>query len=274
MGAFPIRDEGQVQDVLFAPNSNHVVVLSLERPAEGQMSGVGGVYQVYDPASGRVTNEVSFGRKQHRMELNPANQRICIANRDASAVWSIDTRTFADAIPLHLGDSLEQIVVSGDGATFVLSSRLAGSYMTTLDLDTGAFDSFESGTWPLPLRRDADGQQLFVLNTWDSTLGVYEFDPQRISIGLVELGLPAGSTDRPPDLAIDSTRQRAYAAYPEFGQIMVVDPGSHADARAHHVGQVRDRRHRGQPRSVASRRKYGCRPPFYVLGARTTPQRI
>ena len=223
VGAFPIRDAGQVQDVLYDPISNHVVVLSLERPAEGQVSGVGGVYQVYDPDSGQITNEVAFGRKPHRMVLNPANQRIYIANGDASAVWSIDTRTFADALPLHLGDSLEQIVVSGDGRTLVLSSRLGGSYMATLDLDTGAFDSFESGTWPLPLRRDVDGQQLFVLNAWDSTLGVHALDQQHAFVGLVELGLPTGSTDRLPDLAIDRMRQRAYAAYPEFGQIAAVD---------------------------------------------------
>ena len=223
VGAFPIRDAGQVQDVLYDPISNQVVVLSLDRPAEGQVSGVGGIYQVYDPDSGQLTSEVTFGRKPHRMELNPANQHIYIANGDASAVWSIDTHTFDDALPLHLGDSLEQIVVSGDGRTLVLSSRLGGSYMATLDLDTGAFDSFESGTWPLPLRRDADGQQLFVLNAWDSTLSVHEFDAQHTSIGLAELGPPAGSTDRLPDLAIDGTRQRAYAAYPEFGQIAVVD---------------------------------------------------
>lgn len=223
LNAFPLRDDDERQHMIYDPVSDRVVVLSIKRPTGGQIAGTGGILQAYDPGSGKLIAELTFGRKPHRMTLSLANGHIYIPNGDASVVWSIDTTTFADAASLRLGDSLEQIVVTGDGSTLFMNSRLGGGYLAAFNLNSGVLDTFESGAWPIPIRRNAAGDQLLILNAWDSALAVYAVLPEPTLLGTIPLGLPPGSTDRLPDLAVDSAHQIAYAAYPEFGQIAIAD---------------------------------------------------
>jgi len=222
IGAFPLQNSGALEDVMYDPATDQTFALSVAQPANGQVAGIGGHVDVYDK-NGNVTSSFDFGRKPHNMRFNPANGRIYIANGDASVLWSIDTNNPTQANPLRLGDSVEQIVVSGDGSTLYLSSRLGGSYIARYSLLDGSSASFSAGTWPIPLRRDSSGEFLFSLNAWDSALSVYSMTPNETLLGTIPLGLSAGSTDRLPDLAIDSTHKLAFAAYPEFGQVAVVN---------------------------------------------------
>lgn len=222
LNAFPLQNSGTLEDILYDPATDQTFALSVAQPANGQVAGIGGHMDVYDK-NGSLTHAFDFGRKPHNMRLNAANSRIYIANGDASVLWSIDTTNPAQANPLRLGDSIEQLIFSGDGTTLYLSSRLGGSYIARYSLLDGSTASFSAGTWPIPLRRDSTGSFLFSLNAWDSTLSVYSMTPSETLLGTIPLGIPAGSTDRLPDLAIDSTHKLAYAAYPEFGIVAVVN---------------------------------------------------
>ncbi|HNN14783.1 MAG TPA: hypothetical protein PKL78_14575 [Anaerolineales bacterium] len=222
ISAFPLSGEHIVEDQVYDPATKQVFVSSINSPQNGQVAGIGGHMDVYD-LSGNRTSSFDFGRKPHHMNLNPANGHIYIPNGDASVVWSVDTHAPTQATSLRLGDSVEQIVSSGDGSTLYFASRLGGSYIGSYNQDSGAFEAFTAGTWPIPIRRDASGEHLFTLNAWDGTLSVYSITPNQTLLGTIPLGTPAGSTDRLPDLAIDSTHKLAYAAYPEFGTIAVVN---------------------------------------------------
>lgn len=222
LNAFTIKNGGVLEDILYDPATDQTFALFTEKPENGEVSGIGGHVDVYDK-SGNLTNSFDFGRKPHNLHLNSANGHIYIANGDASVLWSIDTANPTLANPLRLGDSVEQIIISGDGSTLYLSSRLGGSYIARYSLLDGSSASFSAGTWPIPLRRDSAGNFLFSLNAWDGTLSVYSMTPSEILLGTIPLGIPAGSTDRLPDLAIDSTHKLAYAAYPEFGAVAVVN---------------------------------------------------
>lgn len=219
--AFDLAGRRALEDQVYDPASHRLFVLSIDSPRDGQAAGIGGQVDVYD-LNGGLVSSFDFGRKPHHMSLNPANGRIYIPNGDASVLWSIDTRDPTQAAPLRLGDSVEQIVPAADGSLY-LSSRLGGSYLARYEPGSGDFEAFTAGTWPIPLRRDASGEHLFALNAWDGTLSVYALTPVQSLLGTLPLGLPAGSTDRLPDLAVDSTRRLAYAAFPEFGQVAVVD---------------------------------------------------
>ncbi|MCC6266970.1 MAG: PQQ-binding-like beta-propeller repeat protein [Dehalococcoidia bacterium] len=223
LSTFRLPSSQTVEDVLFDPTSGKIVAMSLERPESGEVAGVGGVMTVFDPANGRVVTSVSFGRKPHQMTLNTATGKIYIPNGDASVVWSVDTSTFIEATPLRLGDSVEQVAFAGNGQSVFLSSRLGGSYLAEYRPGDGTFETFESGTWPIPVQTTAEGDRLLVLNAWDSTLSVYDAGDGHALLGTVALGLPDGSTDRLPAMAIDSSRSLAYVAYPEFGRVVVVD---------------------------------------------------
>ena len=222
INAFTIKNGGVLEDILYDPATDQTFALFTEKPEGGEIAGIGGHMDVYDK-SGSLTHSFDFGRKPHNLHLNPANGHIYIANGDASVLWSIDTANPTQANPLRLGDSVEQIIVSGDGSTIYLSSRLGGSYIARYALLDGSSASFSAGTWSIPLRRDSAGSFLFSLNAWDSTLSVYSMTPSETLLGTIPLGIPAGSTDRLPDLAIDSTHKLAYAAYPEFGVVAVAN---------------------------------------------------
>ncbi len=221
--AFPLPREREAQDIAYDAAHERLVFLSLERPSGGQVAGIGGYAQVYDVNTGKITNEFAFGRKPHRLTLNPANGKFYVPNGDASILWSIDTNTYAQATPIRLGDSLEQIILTNGGRQIFMNSRLGGNYIFNYNVETNQWEAFTSGTWPIPLRADATGEKLFALNAWDSTLSIYNVKGARTLLATIPLGLPRGSTDRLPELAIDTTHQRAYVAYPEFGKIVVVD---------------------------------------------------
>lgn len=221
--AFPLTRDRALESIAYDPAHERLVFLWLEHPSEGQVAGSGGHAQVYDVNTGKMTNEFSFGKKPHRLTLNPANGKFYIPNGDASILWSIDTNTYAQAMPIRLGDSLEQVVLTNGGKQVFMNSRLGGSYIVSYNVEANQLETFTSGMWPIPLRADAAGEKLFVLNAWDSTLAIYNVTGQRALVATIPLGIPRGSTDRLPDLAIDTTHQRAYASYPELGKITVVD---------------------------------------------------
>ena len=138
-------------------------------------------------------------------------------------MWAISTDTFDKATPIRIGDSIEQVVLSKDGEKLYMNSRLGGSYLIGYDTNSDSYETFTSGTWPIPIRVDSNGENLIVLNAWDSTLSVYSLFPNRSLLSTIPLGIPKGTTDRIPDMIVDSANGIAYVAYPEFAQIIAVD---------------------------------------------------
>jgi len=209
-------------DLAFDSTNGQLLVLALERAQGGTVAGTGGHLLVWDAATGRALADLAFGMKPHSFTVDPSTGTAYVPNGDASVLWAIGKdRTVAE--PLQLGDSVEQIVPALAGRTLFLTSRLGGSYLVAVDADTGHFETFTAGTWPIPLRTDSTGRTLHVLNAWDGTVSVFELTPERRLLATLPTGLPRGTTDRLPDLAVDGVRQRAYAAYPEHGKVGVVD---------------------------------------------------
>ncbi len=221
--SFPLADNLDREDMAYLPDSGHLIFVGAAAAAAGQITSNQSEVAVYDVGDGRLQNQFEVGHKTHRMTYNPANGRIYLPNGDASIVWRVDSASFDRAVPLRLGDSVEDMVVSGDGRYLTADSRLGGSYLAAFDLVAGQMSTFANGIWPIPLEPNAAGDRLFVLNAWDSTLDVYDYTGAPALLGSIPLGLPPGSTDRLPDLSIDSQNHLAYAAYPEFGQVAVVD---------------------------------------------------
>ncbi len=212
----------EIENMLYDQVHKRIVVLSVKKAASGEAAGVSGRMSVYNPDTGETTATIDFGKKPHQMCLNSATNKIYVPNGDAGTVWQISTDSYSSATAMRLGDSLEQIVAADNGASLYMNSRLGGSYLLNLNPDSGVFETFESGIWPVPIRTDAAGERLFILNAWDSTLSVYTLKPTRTLQATIPIGLSKGTTDRLPDLAIDSTHRLAYIAYPEFGKIAVV----------------------------------------------------
>ncbi len=211
-----------IEDLAFEPANRRVVVTSIEPPADGQVAGRAGRVLAWDAATLAPVADLPCGRKIHSLAVDGSTGRLYLPNGDASVLWRLDP-DLAEAVPLRLGDSLEQIVPVLGGQALVVNSRLGGSYLMSCQVAGGAVDAFTAGTWPVPIRADAAGQHLLALNAWDSTVSVLALAPPRTLLATVPIGLPEGSTDRLPDLAVDSDRRLAFAAYPEHGQIAVVD---------------------------------------------------
>lgn len=218
----PLPRELALQRFIYDHENQRLVAAFIEQPHNGQVNGTQGVVLAFDPDSGRQTGQLRFGRKIHSLNLNPANGRVYLPNGDASVVWEIDA-AFQNVKALRLGDSVEQVVPTEGGKRLYMPSRLGGNYVMCFDVETQTLEAFEAGTWPIPLRADPAGNRLLVLNAWDSTISVYDLQNGRRLEDTVEVGLPPGSTDRLPDLALSAKHNLAFAAYPEFGQVGVVD---------------------------------------------------
>ena len=223
--SIPIPRELEYRAMEFDPVGEQIAVLFQKRSPhtpEAPLNGVGGRVIFFSPEDGRELGALDFGRNLRSLVVDPSSGDLYLPNGDASTLWHIPPDR-SEAIPLRLGDSLEQVELLLGGDLIAMNSRLGGSYLMIYDVENGTLETFTAGTWPIPIHPNANGDRLLVLNAWDSTLSVFRFTPQRELLGTVALGLPPGSTDRLPDLAVESGRGLAYAAYPEFGQIAVVD---------------------------------------------------
>ena len=208
----------EFEDMAFNDQDGRLLALFIDRPAAGEIVGTGAHVWAYD---GRTWGEVAaFGYKSHSIAINPADGRFYCPSGDESKVWSGSPGS-TTMTPLRIGDSVEHVVPSTGGPMFI-SSRLGGSYISAYDPATRSAETFTAGMWPTCIAVDPANRYVLVLNAWDSTLSVFELPARRL-IATVPIGLPAGTTDRLPDLAVDFSRGVAYAAYPEFGQVAVVD---------------------------------------------------
>ena len=218
----PLLDEWTYEDMVFNPASETLMVLMTERPSGGRAAGVQGRAIAYNPDSGQPMTELDFGRKVHSVALNPTSGRVFCPNGDASVLWRVDAA--ADEVTsLRLGDSLEQVVPVRGGSLLIMNSRLGGNYLVAYNVDSDTMETFEAGTWPIPVRTDLAGETLYVLNAWDSTLSIFDVRTGIDLVDTIDIGLPPGTTDRLPDLAIDTDNGLAFAAYPEHAQIAVID---------------------------------------------------
>lgn len=189
----------------------------MEPAASGEVAATGAHLWTYD---GRTWSEgATFGLKPHSIVANSTTGRLYSAAGDESTVWW-GAGTATSASSLRIGDSIESVVLAG-GLVY-MNSRLGGSHLLACQADGSGMTSFSAGTWPVVMCADSAGRTLVVLNAWDSTLSVFELPSRRLS-ATIPIGFAAGTTDRLPDLAVDFTRQRAYASYPEFGKVAVVD---------------------------------------------------
>jgi beta-lactam-binding protein with PASTA domain len=214
-----------VSRMVFDPNTEQVILLGNEPAPEGQVASKSArllAFGAYGGNSSVPEQDIAFGMKPHNLYREDGSGRIFIPEGDASVLWSVDTgvEPWVDAFPLRIGHSVDQVVALGDGR-IIGTSRLGGSYLFTLDVATGDFDTFTAGTWPLPLRTGID--RIHVLNAWDSSVSTFDTSGAPVELNTRTSTLPEGSTDRLPDLAIDHSRQRAFLAYPEFGQVAVVN---------------------------------------------------
>lgn len=209
---------GDFMDMSLDTRRGRLYVNFQEGPAEGEVAGTGSHLWTYD---GRDWREAAvFGKKPYGVVTNQATGRFYAPAGDESMVWwGESTATTANGI--RVGDSVEG-VVTAVGGNIYLNSRLGGSHLVALEPATLAATSFVAGTWPVAMCADAAGTALVVINAWDSTLSVFELPSRRLT-ATIAIGLPAGTTDRLPDLAVDFSRGRAFVSYPEFAKCAVVD---------------------------------------------------
>ncbi len=208
----------EFQDMVYDETGGLLWVLFRNGVAEGEVAGRGARLWRHD---GRTWAETSaFGNKPHALCLNSATGRLYCPSGDDSAVFHAG-RTSGTMESWRIGDSVEPTVPTAGGPLFI-GSRLGGSYITAYTPETGGAETFTAGTWPIGIAADPAGRYLVVLNAWDSTVSVFDLPSRRV-LATRSLGIARGTTDRLPDLAVDFTRGFAYAAYPEFGTVAVVD---------------------------------------------------
>jgi len=222
LGRMALSPAQETQDIAYDPARNEIAVLVLDRPANGTQAESGGHILVFNAATYTQIRDQPVSKKPHTLNYNRSNGRYYLPESDASMLWSVPGG--AEGMRgIRLGDSAEMLALGRNGESLFITSRLGGSYLMEWGTATSTLRSFSAGFWPVPIRVSDDGNALYVLNAWDSTLSVFDLAAASAAPETIPLGLARGTTDRLPDLAIDGRRMRAYAAYPEFGQIAVVD---------------------------------------------------
>lgn len=206
----------------YDPDFDDLYVLMLNPPVDGETTGIGDHLFRFKGEDLTETGVLEFGLKAHRMQLNRNNHKLYLANGDASMLWVVTPEPFSvDGI--RIGDSIEGMAGGVNNSPLYVNSRLGGSDLYGLNPDTGELETFKAGTWPVPIRTSSDGEFLYALNAWDSTISVFKTRPSTELVTTIDLGIPRGTTDLIPDMVIDNSTNKAYAAYPEYLTLVAAD---------------------------------------------------
>lgn len=233
--AYVLNEEGSLLNTITFPlgltfdsmeyiaDKNQLLILFHSKENQNEVKPSFGHLYVYNPLNSRILTELPIGRMTHGPQYNRANEKIYLPSGDASCLFSVDSKTYDSPESLRLGESVEYIVGGSESGSIVFNSRLGGSYLVAYNIHTDIYDIFTSGFWPIPIRSSNHGEQLFVLNAWDSVLAIYSLIPKLQLLKEIELGIPRGSSDRLPDMIIDDLHSIAYIAYPELAILIAVN---------------------------------------------------
>ncbi|NOZ95007.1 MAG: hypothetical protein GXP47_09765 [Acidobacteria bacterium] len=222
IASYRVPAELDLQSVALDADRSRLLLVAVEHPKGEAVAGVGGHLLVVDLETMDLVREMTFGRKLRSIAVDAATGTAYLPNGDASTVWKVDPGE-GRVVALRLGDSAEQVLPVDGGRRLILNSRLGGSYLMAWAVQSRRLETLEAGTWPIPMRYLDDGDLLVVLNAWDGTLSIFHSRELDEAPATLPLDLPAGTTDRLPDLAVDAGRRLAFAAYPEHAAIAMAD---------------------------------------------------
>ncbi|MCB1050825.1 MAG: hypothetical protein H6510_05425 [Acidobacteria bacterium] len=126
---------------------------------------------------------------------------------------------------IDIGESLDDMLVA-DGALYMLE-RLGGSKLVRWDLESGELTEHETGRWPSVIQFDQSLGKLFILNHYESTIGIHDSRTGTLETR-IELPIAEGRHDAIGVMALDPVQHRLYACLPETETIVGVDAQTQA----------------------------------------------
>ena len=217
---------------LYDPASDRLIALALEHPGEGGIANRGAFLLTYNPNPGQTTSPldtIAAGEANAYMALDTSTNTLLTPDSSTGTVWTITTSPLdASASPVPLGVNIDRIVFGG--SAIFGASRFGNSILIRLDPESDAFETFQSGTWPAALSISGSGSaaRLNLVNAWDSTVARFSLGAGPSPQDALDTGLPTGTTERLPELAVNGDGSRIAVAYPEFGRIAVLSVSSGA----------------------------------------------
>lgn len=177
---------------------------------------------VLDLADGKRRGRCKVGFEASWGAVDRAGGRLLVGNGGDGSVSVVDLVTVREVERWDVANSVEAVAVDPQTGRRFLLNRLGGSEIYVWKPGESVLARWHAGGWPVDLAVDAPARRLYVLNHYEAALRVFDLDSDR-ELPALALGLPGSRTDSLADLAIDADAGLAACAFPECGQIAVVD---------------------------------------------------
>jgi YVTN family beta-propeller protein len=157
---------------------------------------------VIDPATDRVSGEISVSPNPHGIVPSPDGKRFYISSESKDLLDVVDRKTLAIVGRVPLGQRPNNVAITPDGKHVYICIR-AESWVDIVD--TGSLQRVKRvpvGKGPHNVYRTPDGRQMIATSMDENKLTVIDIKTQQ-----VEFEIPAGGVPRP--LVIDANPDRS-----------------------------------------------------------------
>lgn len=188
-----------------------------------EAAGPGGLVAVLDAATGRERARLAVGYEARRLALDPAGERLFVANGGDGSVDVFDLRTMEQTARLDVANAPDQIVLDPRSGDRYLLDRLGGSEVYRWRKAETTLERWPAGVWPGRLVLDGKRHVLLALSWLAPRLHV--LDPARGG-AREDLDLDITPGRAPPVMAWDEDRGAGIFADPEGGRVLAWDLAS------------------------------------------------
>ena len=208
---------------------------------EGQGGSWGKIYML-NPTTGAM-DSMKMGDGPARIAIDNSRSVLVVPSMHSANVELYNLQTGHDDT-VDVGETADEFALSPDHVTLYIVERLGGSRIFRYDITTHGFSEMRAGNWPCVAEVDSALGKLFVLNEFQSSMGVFDCATNQL-VKTIRLSIPEARTDAIPVMHYDKVNQKLYAGFPEFGKICVVNaktvaeeavfsiPGFHFDSEVH-----------------------------------------
>jgi len=227
--SLPLPSNHRSASMVYDPASDRLIVVSLAPQSVGAVVTHRGAFLLtYDPNIGQGTSPLNFrplGEFNQHLALDTTNNTVLSPDHSTGTVWTLNTTPFPiEASVFELGVGIDQILLAGDHV--IGTSRFRTSLLFQFVPGAPTITTFSAGTWPASaaLTTGSGGAaSLAVLNAWDSTVSLLSIEDNPNILDTLATGLPPGTTEQVPGLALSPDGSQIAVAYPEFASVSILD---------------------------------------------------
>lgn len=211
----------EMKKILLNHNNEDLIILSnVYYDSNGEHGDWGRLYKY--SFGFHTLDSAKIGLTPNNMAIDLKGNKLVIPNMASGYVDIMNLSAFPMRDPVDVAVSLDFIALSPDKSHIYFVQRLGGSNLIKYNRETKTATEFTAGSWPSVVLVDSAINRMYVLNHFESSISVFNATTCDL-LGTLTFAIDEARTDAISVMTYDKLSHKIYAAFPEYGKIIVGD---------------------------------------------------